>query len=188
MIFKTILLFTLLIFSLTGYGQKQIRNANWGWSKDSVKKYESLKLISESKDNLMYSGTLDSKKFVIQYRFTKNKLTQVYYIYDETHVNKNNYITSYNGLKGILTRKYNEAITDQIFWKNDLYKDTEDDWGLACSAGHVTFKASWENSETSVILVCTGENFGISLGIVYTSKYYLNLIKEETENQNDKDF
>ena len=185
---KLLLFYLTFFISLSSFGQKQIRNANWGWTKDSVKKSETLKLISETKDDLLYSGTLANKKFTISYKFTKNKLTQVYYIYSESHVNKNNYISTFDELKSILTKKYDTPVTDQIIWKNDLYKDDEDSWGLACSAGHVTFKASWENSETNVMLVCTGENFDISLGIVYTSKNFLNLINKDKDEQNDKDF
>jgi len=170
------------------FGQKQIRNANWGWSKDSVKKSETLKLISETKDDLLYSGTLANKKFSITYRFTKNKLTQVYYIYSESHINKNNYISNYNDLKSILTKKYGDPIADQVSWKNDLYRDNEDNWGLACSAGHVVFKSIWENPETDIVLVCTGENFDITLGIVYTSKKFKDLMNNEKEQQNDNDF
>jgi len=185
---KLLLIVLFSVLTNFTFGQKQIRNANWGWTKDSVKKSETLKLISDTKDYLMYSGTLGNKKFSISYKFTKNKLTQVYYIYSESHVNKNNYISTFDDLKNILTKKYDTTVTDQIIWKNDLYKDNEDDWGMACSAGHVTFRATWENSDTNVILVCTGENFDISLGIVYTSKKYLNLINKEKDEQNDKDF
>lgn len=180
----------MLFFVMTNFafGQKQIRNANWGWTKESVKKSETLKLISETKNELMYSGTLGNKKFNILYDFTKNKLTQVCYIYSESHVNNNNYISTYDDLKNILIKKYDTTATDQIIWKNNLYKDNEDDWGMACSAGHVTFKATWENSDTYVMLACIGENFKISLGIVYTSKNYLTLINSEKDEQNEKDF
>jgi hypothetical protein len=185
---KVFLLFLFLTITNLALAQKQIRNASWGWSKDSVKRSETLKLISDTKDGLMYSGTLGNQKFSISYKFIKNKLTQVFYIYSEKHVNKNNYISTYEDLKGVLSKKYDVPITDEIIWKDDLYKDNENDWGMACRAGHVTFKTRWENSETDITLICAGENFDITLGIIYTSKYFLTLITKEKDEQNEKDF
>ena len=186
--FKTFIFVMLLLTTTLCFGQKQIRNANWGWNKDSVKKSETLKLLSETKDHLIYSGTLANCKFAISYKFIKNKLTGVVYIYSETHVNQNNYISTYENLKDILTKKYDTTVTDEIIWKNDLYKDNKDDWGLACSEGDVVFKSTWTNKYMDITLVCAGENFNISLGIVYTSKEFSTLITKENEDQNDKDF
>jgi hypothetical protein len=186
--FKFILVCLLFLVSRAAYSQKQIRNANWGWSKDSVKKSEKLKLIAESKDALIYSGTLANKEFDINYQFIKNKLTEVYYMYSETHVNSNNYIYSYDYLKEILIKKYDQPLTNDVIWKNDLYKDDKDGWGIACSAGHVVFKTIWETDDTTIILICTGENFKTNLAIVYKSRKFQDQINKDKDEQNVKDF
>lgn len=187
---KIHLLFTIAIFTLNSisYSQKQIRNANWGWSRDSVKKSENLKLISGNKDRLLYFGSLANDKYSIAYKFTKNKLTEVTYAYMEKHINLNNYISAYDKIQDILTKKYGEPLKDETIWKDDLYKNNPNNFGLACSAGHVSFISTWENSDTHIMLLCTGENFDITVGILYSSLEYSNLEKQKSEEQNNKDF
>ena len=131
---------------------------------------------------MLYKGNLGGKKFYISYSFTDNKLSRVVYIYNETHSNDNNYITSYDELKEVLTTKYQE-LRSAVTWKNDLFKDDEDKWGLAISAGHLALKSIWETENTNITLACAGENYEITLGIVYTGKSYFDLLKSERDKK-----
>lgn len=59
---------------------------------------------------------------------------------------------------------------------------------MACSAGHVKFSSRWKTDATQIDLVCAGENFKITVGIVYTSIKLASLINAATEEKNTKDF
>lgn len=62
-------------------------------------------------------------------------------------------------------------------------KDDEDKWGLAISAGHLALKSIWETENTNITLECAGENYEITLGIVYTGKSYFDLLKSERDKK-----
>ena len=168
--------------------QKQIRNANWGMSKTSVKASETLTLFAEEPTKLSYSGVLGGKEFDIVYKFIDNKLTSVYYVYAQQHSNKKSYVDAYYEVKRILTTKYDYAIVDKIDWTNELFKDRESDWGLACALGHVSFYSGWANEDARISLLLHGENNNASLIIMYNSIRYADLIDEQKSQQNMKDF
>lgn len=185
---KAILFTTIFLATTSVYAQRHIRNADWGWAKDSVKKYETLKLIDQPKEGLRYFGILDDKRFKILYQFIENKFVAAYYSYVDMHINSNIYITSYNQLKDILIKKYGTPLTDEKIWKHDRYKNEEENWGRSCRAGHVVFKSTWENKDTHVELTCIGDDYDILLDIVYRSKQYASLTKKSATDQNEKDF
>lgn len=188
---KKILLLLFLCISLVCKAQKHdIREVNWGWSMSKVKDAEKLKILKQDVQRIIYEGTLDNKNFDIDYQFINSKLVRVFYLYEGKHVNMNSYIEDYNDLKKILADKYNNNIYDSTIWKDDLFKDKAEDVGLACSVGHVVFHSRWisNDEKTQVDLVCGGENYTITLGVIYTSIQFQNLIDKRTQEKNLNDF
>jgi hypothetical protein len=188
---KIILLLLALGISMFCKAQKHdLREVNWGWSMSKVKEAEKLKILKEDDSHLRYQGTLDNKSFVIDYQFINSKLVRSLYIYEGSHVNMNNYIEDYNDLKKILSEKYSNNVYDSTIWKDDLFKDKAEDVGLACSVGHVSFHSRWisNDEKTQVDLICGGENYAITLGIVYTSTQFQSLIDKRTQEKIRNDF
>lgn len=158
------------------------RQTNWGMSKEQVKATEDKKPDSEDINSLGYNVKIDRDDYLCIYNFLEDKFYNSIYACTEKHTNKNLYIDDYEGLKEILTKKYGEPQTDLIIWKNDLFKNKKQDWGTAISIGHLVYRASWNTSTSTIILVLGGDNYQISLGISYDSKEldeWANKIKEE---------
>ena len=108
---KKILLLLSLIISMVCNGQSHdIREVNWGWSMSKVKEAEKLKLFHQNESSIFYHGDLDNKNFSVIYQFVKSKLVHLFYVYNETHINMNNYVEAYNDLKQILSDKYSNNI------------------------------------------------------------------------------
>jgi len=156
----------------SGNEKYDFRKTNWGMSKEQVKATEDKKPDIESEGMLAYEGTISGKNFVYIYFFSEDKLhTTSGSISTGEHTNKNLYIGDYEELKETLTKKYGKPTLDKVTWKNDLYKNDEQDWGTAISIGHLVYVASWETSTTKIDLHLKGDdNYRINLILVYKSK------------------
>lgn len=168
---KSTLLITLLC--LPGFAISQFRDVEWGTPRGVVRQMEKGKYPKESKgdrnDLLIYfDQTLATYDVTIAYSFVNDSLDGGMYIINEDYVNKNNYIHAFSDLKDQLIIKYGKPLTDETIWHNSLYKNNEEDYGMAVSAGHLQYKAYWiiENT-TSITLNLEGENFECDLGVMY---------------------
>ena len=168
---KNILIFTILLITTSGliYGQ-DFRKANWGMTKAQVKQTETSEILKETDELLSYKSELAGYKSLVIYIFAGDKLTRAKYSIIEEHSNKNDYMTDYNSIKGMLEKKYGTPKDDEKVWKNDLYKEDYSQWGFAVSLGHLMYYSSWENDRTSIFFLLNGENYELKTVIEYTSK------------------
>lgn len=184
-----LLLLLLIIIPCSLTAQNDIRNVNWGWSKDQVKKAEKLTLSSTLKDHLYYKGTLASTKFKIFYSFMQNKLTDVLYLHDEMYSNSNDYIRDFDILTKILTEKYGEPVSTYEKFSDDVFKETDrDKWGDALKDGYLTLISKWTSAKTKVSLMAYAKDYEISMSISYESVELQEFIKKYTKEKNDNDF
>jgi len=167
------------------------RNVAFGFSSADVKTKETATLGLE-KDNsglhiLSYSVRVFDSEALLMYIFAKDSLTRTKYVITEDYVNKNNYITAYNSIKNKLIEKYGNPEFDKTIWKNDLYKDDPNDYGMAVSAGHLIYITKFDTGCMIIYIMLSGENFDVSLGVEYSSKKFADLedkVKKAAE-QND---
>jgi len=164
------------------------RNSRWGMNKSQVKQTEKIELVNESKDMLIYKGTVADFNCAIVYIFAYDKLVRTKYVIDEEHVYKNDYIYDYVKLKDGLQKKYGKPKDSKSIWKNDLYKDEPQDWGLAISIGHLVYFTTWETPRTIITLALYGENYEITLAIEYKSKELAELEEKKKEDEVFDDF
>ena len=144
--------------------------AQWGMSKEQVIKLEGeagQQEKSQGLEGIGYKRRISNLDCNIYYVFAENKLTRGIYMFVEKHSNKNLYIDDYNEIKKALTDKYGKPKDDNIFWRNDLFKDDHSEWGLAISIGHLRYFTTWEPPETEITLGLHGDNYEISLHVEY---------------------
>ncbi|MEE9356474.1 MAG: hypothetical protein V3U75_12865 [Methylococcaceae bacterium] len=149
---------------------KDFRQADWGMTKEQVKKTENGKPVKEDDKTLAYQGKLLNLDCLIIYQFFDEKLTSSGYNIAKHHTNRNDYISDYDNLKDKLIEKYGKPLTEGDLWKNDLYKNDPQNWGLAVSIGHLIYLAKWETDRTDINLALAGDNFEITLALFYASK------------------
>lgn len=159
--------------NLTNFDFRQV---HWGMTKEEVINSEKIKPIEdpENVDNhLLFITKINNKDCILFYTFNKNEILEsAGYIFDIVHTNKNDYISDYQDIKTLLIEKYKQPKFSKLNWKNDLFKYDPDKWGLAISMGDVTFQSMWETETTDILLNLYGDNFKISLGLIYRDINY----------------
>lgn len=163
------------------------RKTNWGMSKSQVKGKEEGKILRDD-DVLAYEGNVAGLDTLIAYIFVDNKLVRAKYIFTEKHSNRNDYITDYSSIQKILNKKYGEPADDKTYWKNDLYKDDYQDWGMALAVGHLYKYSNWKISDTEVWLSITGDNYQISHSAEYSSVKLAGLESAKSEENAAEQF
>lgn len=176
-----LLLFNLIIY--TSIFSQDFRKATWGMSIRQVKETETNEIVEESSDYLVFKTSLASIDAYAIYIFVGDKLTRGKYLITETHSNKNDYISDYKKLNGLLNKKYNEPIENEIFWKNDLYKNDYPQWGFAISIGHLIYYSKYKTSNTEINIMLSGDNYEINNSIEYKSIELEKLEKETINNE-----
>jgi len=146
------------------------RGSSWGDSKLDVKKSETFPVSDENNDSLVYKTSIGGVDVAALYQFLDDRLIQAAYISTESHFNKNDFIDDYNKLKQLLIKKYGDPFSDNILWKNDLYKDESSGWGTAISIGHLVYGAKWSVGNTEIMTGLSGDNFKITHIILYNDK------------------
>lgn len=180
---KIVLTVIVSIFGVSVFSQ-DFRKATWGMSPSQVKAVETNEILEETSDYVAFNTTLANFEAFAVYYFVKNKLTRGRYVLTETHSNKNDYISDYNTINEFLKKKYQEPAINEIFWKNDLYKDDYSEWGFAISLGHLLYYATYKNPTTEINIILSGENYKINHIIEYKS-IVLEEIEEELRAEED---
>ena len=174
----------LVILSLiTLQANAQFRGMEWGSSKkDALAKFG--KPYIEDDAYIAYEYTLAGKSVLSVLRYKQDKLYRAEYILDEKHTNKNDYIADYKKFKELLSKKYGDPKEDEIYWRDDLYKDDYSGWGMAVSIGHLIQYSTWINEKTDIECAISGDNYKITVKITYRSvelKEWSEKVTEETQ-------
>jgi hypothetical protein len=176
------LLLPLLSTCICAAQEFDFRKTNWGCTKSQVKSTESLETFLDKDEILGYSTSVANLECTLGFYFKNNSLYKGAYIFSEEHSNKNDYLMDYFSLKQLLKEKYGEPQIDEIIWKNKLYQDDKENYGLAISIGHLELYCNWETEDTLIQLSINGDNYEISLQTIYKSKK----LSDEVEKMKQK--
>ncbi|TCL75197.1 hypothetical protein EDC14_1003129 [Hydrogenispora ethanolica] len=176
---KTIFLVLMLLFAVSSPSlaagaplDYDFRNTCWGMSKAEVASHESLAPLDLGGGELAYLTTIDGKNCLLFYSFHEDRLYLGGYLFLVEHTNPNDYISDYNSLKQLLDKKYGEAGQSGMDWRNDHYRENQNEWGRAVSLGHLLYYSIWETPRTEITMGLSGENHDVKLMIGYESKEY----------------
>lgn len=165
-------------------GQPDFRNINWSMSKAQVLASEKKEPVLLDANYIVYIEVpVGVFKADLIYDFGKSGLKAAMYIFREEHSDQSRYYDDYEYLKQGLTIKYGKPIFDDTRWLNELYKDNPQNYGLAASAGHVTFYNTWQKGSNTITLMFSGDNFKTRTTISY--KYRFAPIDETTIDTKD---
>ena len=167
------------------------RKTRWGMSQKEVIKSENIKpecinCTGDGSEFLGYRVTVLNKAVLLGYTFVHGKLVMASYALNEKHTNKNDYIEDYKDFKEALIKKYGRPKIDNVDWRNDLYKDSPSDWGLAVSLGQLEYISYWETDSKTIKASLRGDNYEISCWVFYESKKLAHL-KEKYEKKKTLD-
>jgi hypothetical protein len=174
-------IFTLPLYADSSQDQSfDFRQSNWGMTKQEITNVEKSQLLDSLNNGIYYSTTIANKDCILFYSFLNSgKLESGGYMFDIEHMNQNDYIDDYTMLKNLLTSKYGKPIEDKTNWKNDLYKNYPQYYGMAIGMGYLTYKSIWvtENQttkvKTKIILFLYGDNLEVHITLGYHDKDYV---------------
>jgi hypothetical protein len=165
-----------------------LRKVRWGDSKMQVMKSEDGEPSATDNDILKYSTIVQNLKCDLYYEFMDDKLVRASYIFTQDHANKNDYIADYKSVKETLIQKYGTPFTDKTVWKDDLYKNDTQEYGMAVAAGHLVYLASWVKPESGINLFLNGDNYKLMLRLQYTSMDFKEKVEQVKQVKNLNDF
>jgi len=150
------------------------RNTKWQMSVEEVMAAEGTYPIYDTNEPPLhaigYKDNVMGKNVYITYSLLNNKLWKTMYILNEKYTNSNLYISDYKAFQRILIEEYGKPTSEDIIWKNDLYKDKPQQYGFAVSLGHVSYRTVWKNTnESNIFLTLKGDNYKINCTIAYYS-------------------
>lgn len=146
------------------------RNAAFGMSRADVRATEPGVQWREGDDVIGFSTAIAGLDAVAQYEFTNDRLYAGGYRIIEQHSNRTLYVSDYETLFGLLGEKYGKPKDDRTVWRNDLYRDDPEDYGIAVALGHLAKMATWETPTAEINLLLTGDNYKIDLYVYYKSR------------------
>ena len=139
--------------------------SRWGMSPKEVRRlYPKLKKEGEYYAKEHTIAGIDG---FLAFDFHDNKLVRVFFISNERYTNDNAHLSDFDTLAGLLKQKYGAPEIDNITWDNDLYRDDPSSYGMAVSVGHLRVNKGWDEGNTRVGLLLSGQNFKVSLTLVY---------------------
>ena len=169
------------------------RETRWSMTRKEVRISEGKRkpILNPTEEEICYVDTINGKEFLVVYHFAGNKLISGAYALTEKHTNYNMYVEDYEEVKELLIKKYGKPEDKwfdgndyrEMLWRNDLYKDDPDHWGLAISMGDLVFRLCWKTLDTYIMLQLSGDNYEINLIVAYYSKEMKNLKEEKTKGK-----
>lgn len=186
MVFSDAHFYSLTIKGIENKGN-DFRVAKWGESKESIMAKEGKEDSLNDESLYLFSDLVAGLNCDVVYIFTNNKLAMSKYMFNPKHSNKNDFISDFRDLVGLMTEKYGEPSYNAPEWRNSLYKSDPDDYGFAISLGHLSYSAGWLGDTTDITVALYGENYDITLMIQYVSKKYENLRKNQNIKEKTKD-
>lgn len=195
-IIKSILILLFIIPLIVGCSQQNVvsnnsnstvtpdfRNIIWGMSQSEVKTAEKEAVFDFEMDNsLNYQTKIDNTEYSLVYLFVDDKLYAANYIRIGV-VNDDSYIHEYEKIKKIMSEKYGNPSEDNIIWKDELFKNDPNYYGIAVAMGHVVNFAKWDTPNTIIGMMLDGVNSQSTIVIGYTSKEYKPLVKESIKEE-----
>lgn len=148
------------------------RNAKWGDSRETVKKYETTKtFLYDEKDGLVCEISVGGYSAYAMYYFENDKLYMgIYDIEPGNYSNPGQYIVAHNSLKDQLTEKYGQPIASDIIKLNDERLIDMAGPADALKFGYVDYKSIWNTDSTYIGLNMDAENYEVMLQILYMDK------------------
>lgn len=144
------------------------RNAKWGDSHETVKKYEKEELKYDTDDSMGTFVTMYGDEYTLAYMFENDKLYMGGYRLNE-NLSGGQYISEFNTLKEKLKEVYGEPIEDERYEYGRVY---EDDLGLSLTSGKIAYHTEWRTANTIIELQLGAKDYDEALVIRYTDINY----------------
>lgn len=171
---KALLVFILILIFPCVITAAEFRDVEWGMTMEQVKASETLTLVKQTENRLIYSLDLADFDTNLTYQFTNGILTSAEYRINEKRINTSLYVSDFGKIQSLLRKKYGEPTT---------YKFITDESGAVLSQGGLTIISLWTQPQTEIVHILTGSNLGTDHTIRYQSQKYRSTEKQAWEQK-----
>ena len=144
----------------------------FGMTPQEVLSAEDEEPLINTEDMIVYADhKAAGKNATLGYLFTNGELNSIVISFNESHSNNNLFIEDFDDVDESLTAKYGEntLFKRNMIWNDDLFKDSESDYGLAVSCGDLVISSIWFLDGCTISHALTGDNYSINHGLMYSS-------------------
>ncbi len=130
-------------------------------------------LLGEASDadseTLVYGGlTVAGENATVSYHFSDGLLYGILVSFTDMYSNANKHITKFFSIDDSLGEKYGTpSISGKYKWSDSLFKDDEEKYGIAVSAGYLTIFSQWVVNEVAISHTLVGGEGKINNLILY---------------------
>ena len=166
------LLTVLSLFSLVSIPAwaEDFRDAKFGMSPQEVRATEEgADWVTPEEDVLAFDTKLAGYDVSAGYIFVDERLVRAAYFMTEEHQNDNDYLSDFEYLNGLLTKKYGKPKKKKTRWMDDRWKDSPAYYGHALSQGDFSKYSEWKTKTTLITHSIYGEDYVIIHRIDYES-------------------
>ena len=178
----------LVLVSFACGDEFDFRQTKWGMTQQQVIKSENGTPIAHDNNNIYYETRVLGRSILLSYEFINNNLIRTVYSNKDIHTNLNEFISDYEAFKEVISKKYGEPKLAKTMWKNELYKNDPENYGLAVSVGHLAFGSIWETDRTDIQSTLSSANFKITHLVVYTGKDMKKVIESKESQEAENNF
>lgn len=167
---------------------QDFRDSKWGDSKSDVKSKEPSDWVIDDGNTLIKEVTIGGFDALAGFYFFGDTFYMGTYVLTVPHTNLNDHISDFKQIDLILQDKYGKKASVAREWKDDLYKDEEQQHGFAVSLGHYRMSDAWINGNTGIIHTLEGDNYEIKHKIGYMSMVLMDHATKAQKSRSLKDF
>jgi hypothetical protein len=160
----------------TAGASEGFQSTKWGMSTVDVRKLYPKATVQ--KEDLFVVTEIASHEAGVTFKFANDKLAEVRVAFHLSYASKNDFLTEYDRLKDLLTKKYGAPAKDREDWLNSLYKNKPKEYGTAVAAGILTKVAEWETEKSEISLQCKRDDGQIAILARYACKEPRDLAKK----------
>ena len=92
---------------------------------------------------------------------------QEFCLRDEKNPEENRYIEVFRKIRDTVTREHGKPADQYTTWKDKLYQDTPNQWGVAVRVGDLLMGYRWKTPKVRIELKIYGDNYLTHLTIRY---------------------
>ena len=105
----------------------------------------------------------------VVYIFAKDKLVRTKYVFQQEHVEKNEFLADFTMVDVFLIGTMERPTQQRVSWNNEEYKTEARRYGVAVSLGHLLYSTQWKGTRTVVTHALSGENGAVTHEVEYVS-------------------
>jgi len=156
---------------------------------DEVKSSEANTPTEEKNNIIVYKGDYLGMPTTLGYVFIDDKLVKAGYLIHERYEDADDYIKSYERIKGSIMDDFDPPTLDEIKWLDEEKTDQTGDSGKAVCEGEVIYKSEWIAGDTFITLLLEGADNKCRQGVIFDSKenYMIGQENKESVQQDMKE-